>query len=154
MKTSGSVLLTLLTIGLFTLTSFKWTEKLTGQFRFYWSDGRHGHYGLLKVNDNKIKLTNWSSNFFHPTKMQINGRLTNESDSIVFTPKTIEFYRNIETETKTKYKKVKCTCDQVGLSKIDKDNEWYIIKSCDKRKYFVKGDTLIEGNTNNKYIRD
>lgn len=154
MKTSGSLLLILLTIVLFILTSFTQTEKLNGQFRFYWSDGRHGHYGLLKVNNNKIKLTNWSSNFFHPTKMQINGRMTSELDSIVFTPETIEFYRAVETETKIKYKKVKCTCDETGLNKIDKDNEWYIIKSCDEIKYFIKADTLIEGNTNRKYIRD
>lgn len=145
---------TILAVGLVILSSFSIANKPTGKFKYYWWDGRHGHYGLLKVNGNKIKLTNWSSNFFRPTKMLINGRLAEERDSIVFTPETIEFYRTVETETKTKYKKVKCTCNEAGLRKIDKDNEWYIIKSCGKRRYFIKSDTLIEGNTNRNYVRD
>lgn len=150
MKISVLKFWTILIIG---LSSFGWTVRPKGEFKYYWWDGRHGHHRLIKINSNKYKYVSWSSNFFRPTKIEIIGQVIVDQDSIVFIPKRIEFYRRQEGSKGATDKKLKCTCDENGLKAIDKEKEWYIIKSCDRTKYFFNLDTLTEAKTEFRYIR-
>ena len=153
MKILTTKSLTLLAIGLIAFSSVSLTKGPRGQFRYYWSDGRHGHHGLIKIGFNNYKSSNWSDNFFLPTKVQTIGRVSIDSDSIVLTPNQVTFYRRQDGDKGTTYKKIKCACDTNGLKAIDKEKEWYIIERCKPTKYFFNLDTLTEAKTEFKYIR-
>jgi hypothetical protein len=135
------------------LTNCVGPKGLNGQYGHNSWDGRHGHHERIKIQGNRFKRAQWSSNFFYPTKIELKGQLSVDKDSILFVPHRISFYRRSDASGKTELKKVKCHCDSNGLKNVDSDREWYIIASCRTANYFLKQDTLTEGRTRIEYLR-
>ena len=146
---------------IFIILVFGWTSLINcaspkganGQFGYDSWDGRHGHYGRIKITGNRFKRADWSSNFFYPTKIEVKGQLSVDKDSLLFVPHRISFYRRSDASGKTEFKKVKCHCDPKGLQRVDGDREWYIIESCKRTNYFLNQDTLINGRSRIEYVR-
>jgi hypothetical protein len=125
------------------LGSFSLKPELRGQYRFEWWDGRHGHHHLIEIRSNRFIETTWHSNFFHPTRFDVRGHLSQEHDWIVFEPVSVQFFRLIDDRDRVRFKKRKCACSEEGLADIDRDKEWYVIAACEIKKYTLHGDTLI-----------
>lgn len=144
--------LSVLILGLMAL-SFSPAEKPRGLFTLYRWIGRHGYYSQIHLTSDRYKFVSWANNFFDPTKVEIVGKVKIESDSVILIPEKIKFNRPQTSKSRSPFKRVACKCDEKGLSKIDRQEEWYVFRYCDKKKYFFNVDTLTEAKTNSKFIR-
>ncbi len=125
------------------------SKPIQGEYRYYEWILRHGFYGSIKINKNKMTKCNWSSNFFYPTQIKIKGDYEIIKDTLMFYPQRISFYRRKEG----KYKKIKSPCDILEMNKIiDREKEGYLLDYCEKQLFEIKGDTIIELQFGRSYV--
>lgn len=109
--------LSVLIVGLMAL-SFSPADKPRGLFTLYRWIGRHGYYSQIQLTSDRYKFVSWANNFFHPTKVEIVGKVKIESDSVILIPEKIKFNRPQTSKSRSPFKRVAASVMKKDFRKL------------------------------------